>query len=227
MNKIIIESDKNLILNEELYEIEIIKDCNLNILINNKDVKIILLIKNSLVNINLVVNKDNNLIINSLGIDSSINYNVDINENSNILVIDSIFSNIDSINNIKLNHKGNNSIVKFYTNGININNKKMYFYLDGIVPKNSCGIYLEENSKIINISDGDSKIIPNLIIDTKEVSANHSAFIGTLSNNDLSYLMSRGIDKEIASKLLIKSILLSKMELNTDKFIEEIERGII
>ena len=82
--------------------------------------------------------------------------------------------------------------------------------------------YLEETSKIINLSDGDSKIIPNLIIDTKEVIANHSAFIGTFNNNDLNYLMSRGITKDIAYKLLIKSILLSNMKLDTNIFIKEI-----
>ena len=178
MNKIIIEKDIDLILYKDEYEIEIINNSNINLSINNKEVKIIMLIKNSNININLIVNDNNKLIINSLGINSCINYNVNIKNNCNLLIVDSILSKIDSINKIKLNHEGNNSITKFYTNGINLDNNKMYFYLDGIISKDCLNVYLEENSKIINNKDGDSKIIPNLIVDTKEVIANHSAFIG-------------------------------------------------
>ena len=223
MNKIIIEKDINLILNKNEYEIEIINNSNINLSINNKEVKIIMLIKNSNININLIVNDNNKLIINSLGINSCINYNVNIKNNCNLLIVDSILSKIDSINKIKLIHEGSNSITKFYTNGINLDNNKMYFYLDGIISKNCLNVYLEENSKIINNKDGDSKIIPNLIVDTKEVIANHSAFIGTINKDNLLYLMSRGLDLKTANKLLIKSILLSNMCLNTDKLIEIID----
>ena len=116
--------------------------------------------------------------------------------------------------------KNNNSTI--YTNGINLENNKLYFNLNGIVTKDSINSVLTENSTIINMDDGDSKIIPNLIIDTKEVSANHSAFIGTFSDEELYYLMSRGINKEMAENLLLKSILLKGMNLDKDIFIKEI-----
>jgi len=221
MNKIIIDTDKyDLDIKEDLL-IEIKKDTIINI--NSEDNNnIIIYSNNNKVKIIINLFDNSNLIINSLGINSSIDYNVNLNNNNYLLVVDSILSKIDSLNNINIISNGNDSKVYFYTNGINLSNNKLYFNLDGIVTKESHNAYLEENSKIININDGDSKIVPNLIIDSKDVVANHSAFIGTFTKKDLYYLMSRGISLKDAKKLLIKSILLNKMELNKDLFIKEI-----
>ena len=228
MNKIIIDNDHyDLEINEDAFII-INKETNLNFIVKeNNNYKIYLLIKNSLVNIKLKLNDNASLIINNLGIDASINYEVVLANNSNLKVVDSILSKVDSINNINIYHRGNNSQTKFYTNGINLENQKLYFNINGIVEKNSLNSIIDENSKIINLKDGDSKIIPNLIIDTKEVIANHSAFIGTFSNSDLYYLMSRGINESEVKKLLIKSLLLSKMENNNEDFIKEIYNNLI
>ena len=223
MNKIQIDNDKTIeILNDE-YNLIINKNCNINLNVN-KDINsnVSILIKNSHVKINIIIEDNSNLVINQLGFDSSIDYDIHINNNSNLKVIDSIISKNDSINNINLYHNDDNSNIRFYTNGINLDNNKMYYNINGIITKDIKNVYLEENSKIINIKDGDSKIIPNLIVDSKDISANHSAYIGTIDDNILNYLMSRGIVKEKAKDLIIKSILLSKMELNIDVFIKEI-----
>ena len=76
-----------------------------------------------------------------------------------------------------------------------------------------------ESSKIINLDNkSDSKIIPNLIIDNKDVVANHSAFIGEFSLNEINYLRSRGISLEDAYRLLLKANLLNGMELEIDMY---------
>lgn len=223
MNKIQIDKDKIINLEDDEYQLVINHDCNIEFIVNkNINSKVSILVKSSNINIKILLESNSSLIINQLGCDSSINYDVNINNNSNLYVVDSIISKVDSINNINLSHKGNNSEIKFYTNGINLENKKMYYNVNGIISKDISDVYLEENSKIINIKDGDSKIIPNLIVDSKDISANHSAYIGTLDNDTLNYLMSRGIEKDKAKDLIIKSILLSKMNLNIDEFIKEI-----
>ena len=203
------------------YEIEINKDLDINLKII-KDSNILILVKNSNVKIKIELLDNIKLVINQLGIDSSVDYDIIVNNNSNLMIVDSILTKVDSINNINIIHKGNNSLTNFYTNGINLDKNKLYFNLNGVIEKNSLNSELNENSKIINIKDGDSLIIPNLIVDTKEVIANHSAFIGTFSIDDLYYLMSRGISKKNSKNLLIKSILLSKMNLEKDNFIKEI-----
>ena len=77
------------------------------------------------------------------------------------------------------------------------------------------------DSKIINLNNGDSKIIPNLIIDNKEVVANHSAFIGNFKEDEVNYLKSRGLNQETINDLLLKATLLNgmKLEYDKDKFI--------
>lgn len=226
MNKIIIDTKEyNLIIKDDLlYEIDNI-DNNTNININiekNVNGKINILIKNSLVNININLCENSNLIINQLGINSSINITSKLSSNSNLEYIDSIISDIDSINDIKIIQDGENSKCIFLTNGINLSSNKLFFTIDGIIKKNSINSYLEENSKIINIHDGNSKIIPNLIVDNKDVIANHSAFIGKFNEEEIRYLNTRGISLDDAKKLLLKSILFSKME-NNDRFINYIE----
>lgn len=223
MNKIQIDKDKIINLENDEYQLVINHDCNIEFIVNkNINSKVSILVKSSNINIKILLESNSSLIINQLGFDSSINYDVNINNNGNLYVVDSIISKVDSINNINLSHKGNNSEIRFYTNGINLENKKMYYNVNGIISKDISDVYLEENSKIINVKDGDSKIIPNLIVDSKDISANHSAYIGTLDNDTLNYLMSRGIEKDKAKDLIIKSILLSKMNLNIDEFIKEI-----
>lgn len=223
MNKIIIDTDKyNLELREDTYlDIRNNGVINLKVIIQEK-IKLIILNNSYDVSINIELFDNTNIEINSLGLNGNINYKVIQNNNTNLYIVSSIITKVNSINKIDINQIGNNNITKFYTNGINLSNEKLFFNIDGIIKKNVMNGYLEETSKIINLSDGDSKIIPNLIIDTKEVIANHSAFIGTFNNNDLNYLMSRGITKDIAYKLLIKSILLSNMKLDANIFIKEI-----
>ena len=222
MNKIIVDTNNSIIdVSNDLF-IEIKSSCNLNFNLLKDDAKIIILVKNNDVVINLDLLNNKSLKINALGINSSISYNVNMKDNTNLFVVDSILSKVDSINNININHFGSNSFTNFYTNGINLSSNKLFFNINGLVNKESINSNISEISNIINIKDGNSKIIPNLIIDTKEVIANHSAFIGTFNKNDLYYLMSRGINKDDAKNLLVKSVLLNKMDIGKDIFIKEI-----
>ncbi|MBR3660620.1 MAG: SufD family Fe-S cluster assembly protein [Bacilli bacterium] len=227
MNKIIVDTDKLVQeVNDDLY-LEVIESKTLSLkIVSNKKIKLLIKVLNSDVKINLELLNNINLAINSLGINSSISYDIKIKDNTNLLVVDSIISNNDSINNINICDDGSNNNIEFYTNGINLKNKKLYFNLNGMVSKNSINTSLSENSKIINVGDGDSKIIPNLIINTKEVIASHSAYIGTFKSEDLYYLASRGISLKYAKKLLIKSILLSKMTIEKEIFTREVSEFI-
>ena len=217
MNKIIVDTDNfEKQIEEDLY-LEVLKTSTINLKVDSKKgINLLIIVRDNNIKVNLDLVDNTSLIINSLGINSSINYDVKVSNNIKLLVSDSIITSNDSINNINIYDNGANNLVSFYTNGINLENSKLYFNLNGIVKESSVNSNLNEYSKIINIKDGDSKIIPNLIIDTKEVIANHSAYIGTFSKNDLYYLESRGIPKKYAKRLLIKSILLSNMTIEKE-----------
>ena len=223
MNKIIIDTNEyNLELKSDLY-LDIRSDSIINLkVIDNNKINILVYNNFKNVTINLEMFDNTNMEINSLGINSNINYKIIQNSNTSLKVISSIITKVDSINNININHSGNDNKTIFYTNGINLAKNKLYFNLNGVINKDLINCYLDENSKIINLDSGDSLIIPNLIIDTKEVIANHSAFIGTFNIEELCYLMSRGISKENAKDLLLKSIILNGMKLNIEDFVDEI-----
>ena len=57
--------------------------------------------------------------------------------------------------------------------------------------------------------DVDSKItsLPILLIDEYDVEANHGASIGKMSDDDLFYLMSRGLNKTEAFLLMLEGIV--------------------
>ena len=226
MNKIIVDTETFELNFDETSDEYIFLDVKCSIINikvnNNKFNKLVVFVKNNNLKINLEMKDNSHLEINNLGIDSSTNYDILIHNECHLILVDSILSKKDSINNLNINNIGKNNYSKIYTNGINLENNKLYFQINGIVSKNSTNSILSENSKIINLKDGDSKIIPNLIIDTKEVKADHSAFIGTFTKDELFYLMSRGIKEEFAKNLLIKSVLLKGMELDKEKFIREI-----
>ena len=76
---------------------------------------------------------------------------------------------------------------------------------------------VSQNNKIINLTNNECIINPNLYIDEYDVTASHSAWIGTFNSDELFYLMSRGINKNDAIKLLIKGFLTNKMEIREEE----------
>lgn len=224
MNKIVIDTKEfNLIIDKnENYSLEIINTQVLNIkVLSNITSKVTVLIPETNININLELEANSNLLINQLSIDNNLNLDINLLENSNLQYIISFLSSNDSLNNITINHKESNSHSKVVANAVNLSNHKLYLSMNGIIPKTSLNCFLEENSKIINLNNGDSKIIPNLIIDNKEVVANHSAFIGNFKEDEVNYLKSRGLNQETINDLLLKATLLNgmKLEYDKDKFI--------
>ena len=59
-------------------------------------------------------------------------------------------------------------------------------------------------------------IKPNLFIDEEDVSANHSALIGTFKAEEVFYLMSRGISKKEADSLLTRGFLMKGINYHKD-----------
>ncbi len=228
MNKIYIDTSN--------YKLEIKDDSsyflesklnNLNLYIEvykNINSKVFLLTRNSKVNIEVKLRDNSNIIINSLGIDASISSMITLGEDSNLRFLESIISKVDTVNKIKITHIGKNSHSTYINNGVNLGENKFYFEVDGMITKNSRGSFLEEDSIIINRKDGDSKIIPNLIVDNEDVTANHAAFIGNFKDSDIWYLESRGINQEEIEKLLLQATLLKGIEEeNREEFINYLE----
>lgn len=132
----------------------------------------------------------------------------------------------DNTFNIKINHLASNTHSEVFNHGVNVFDNKLSYYVDGIVPKNSNKCICNQDNQIINMNDGKSTICPNLLIDNYDVDSNHAAYIGSFKDDVLFYMMSRGISKDVASRLLLNGFLINSDSIDMNKikeFIEEIK----
>lgn len=132
----------------------------------------------------------------------------------------------DNTFNIKINHLASNTHSEVFNHGVNVFDNKLSYYVDGIVPKKSNKCICNQDNQIININDGKSTICPNLLIDNYDVDSNHAAYIGSFKEDVLFYMMSRGISKDVASRLLLHGFLINSDSIDMNKineFIEEIK----
>lgn len=104
-------------------------------------------------------------------------------------------------------HNYKNTISNVTNKGVNIKDGNIVFNVTGIVYNKINDCVINQNNRIINLNDKKCVINPNLLIEENDVEANHSALIGKFSDDELFYLMSRGINKEQALNLLIKGFL--------------------
>ena len=153
-----------------------------------------------------------------------------VNLNKENITLNYYYNNInydDNTYKIIINHNRSNTNSYVYNHGVNVKNNKLHYWVDGVVPKNSNKCNCNQDNQIINIKDGKSKIWPNLLVDNFDVNANHSAYIGKFNDDKLFYLMSRGIDKTTAYKLLLRGFLLDTDSIDNEKisfFKDEIDK---
>lgn len=140
-------------------------------------------------------------IINLNGINSKIDYN-----------FKTISKNIEEYDYI-INHKANNTESNLNTSGLNIKKGMLSFNITGDVLKGKTDCIINEESRIINLTNNKCIIKPNLLVEEYSVSANHSALIGNFSDEELFYLQSRGIPKDKAMNILIRGFLLKDINI--------------
>lgn len=108
--------------------------------------------------------------------------------------------------NYNVSHLEKNSISSMYNNAICKNASIINLNTDGIIVKDASGTDVKQKSKGI-ILDELSNIMANPILEIDEYDclASHGASIGAIDENDLFYLMSRGLPKDVSETLIINS----------------------
>lgn len=133
--------------------------------------------------------------------------------------IDYNFSNI-CINQeqyiIDINHKCEKSISNINNRSIALKNSDLNFIINSNVPDTSIKSVLNQNTRIVTMGDSNSKISPNMFIDCDDVEAKHGSVIGTFKDDQLFYLMSKGISYSESLKLLIKGYIFSSVKVSSD-----------
>lgn len=109
-----------------------------------------------------------------------------------------------------INHNFPKTISDITTNGLNISGN-MYFNITTCILKGMKNCVANQNNRIINLTNNECTIRPNLLIDEVDVIANHSALIGTFKDEELFYMQRLGLSIDKASKLLIEGFIKNKI----------------
>lgn len=108
---------------------------------------------------------------------------------------------------------GDDSSIIININGVN-DTGNCKIDIDGFVKENKNNNLLDENVRIININNGSCISNPNMFIATSNVLANHNTVIGGIRDDELFYLMSKGIDSSVARDIIIKGFLVKNIQNN-------------
>ncbi len=218
MNKIILENNSSLKdIHFEEDAIVIINSNSSRISFHiDKKVKVFTLITDSSLELDLFVSSDSS--INVFSVNTSIDVIANLSKNG--INFNYNYSTINSADNryfIDINHLKKGIISKITNHGINLNDSKLSFIINTVVPKNVSAVKTSQDSKIIIFGDNNATIKPNLLIDNDDIEADHAAYIGRIKESDLFYLMSRGITLKDAEELLIKSFLIGNMNISFEE----------
>lgn len=119
-------------------------------------------------------------------------------------------------------HNYCNTSSNINTNGVSIKDGRILFNVSSFIPKDITGCTAAQDNRIINLNDNESIIKPNLYIDCCDVSASHSAWVGSFKEEELFYLQSRGINREDATKLLLTGFLTSNISEDLSSYVKKI-----
>ncbi len=171
--------------------------------------------------------KDNTkLVLNLFNFDDSIEHNIKISSYDNASVVLNV--SFIAIKEYKLNIdsqvNGNNSLNDVNIRGIN-EGADVLITLNGTLADNCIDSTINEYAKVINTSDMSNTLIPNLIVNNNEIVANHGISIGSIDEEELFYLMTKGISKNEAIKLIEEGFILSIMDESLKARIKNILLG--
>ena len=121
-------------------------------------------------------------------------------------------------------HDAKNTYSNIKNNGVCIEDGSIIYQVSSFVPKDITSCIVNQNNRIINLTDNKCEIMPNLYIDSNDVEASHSALIGKFTDEEMFYIQSRGIDYNNALKLLITGFLTS--DIKNNKILREVNKNI-
>ena len=162
----------------------------------------------------------------SLSVSSDENINLNKQE-AYASVIDGIYAINDANKKYQtnLNHYESNCESKAQIFAINNDNAHVSIFTDAYVKNKAVRTVTNQEGRIINLSDTCSGIVlPNLHIDENDVEASHSCSVGSVNQDHIYYLTSRGLTTLQARNILIKGYFNPILENISN---EEIKNHII
>lgn len=155
-----------------------------------------------------------NLIVSKFYANSNTNENIDIKLNSVNASVKYNFSSISSgCDNYTVNiyHLCKNTSSDISNRTIAKKNSSNFFDINSYVENGILNTYLNQQTKIITLGDSNNRVNPNMFIGEASTTGIHSSTIGTINEEDIFYLMSRGINYKTAINLIIKGMIISNI----------------
>ena len=108
----------------------------------------------------------------------------------------------------RVTNYGCNSVGHILQHGVILERATLTFNGIGHIVHGAKGADTQQESRVLMLSDkARSDANPILLIDENDVTAGHAASIGQVDPEDMYYLMSRGLDKDTAERLVIRGFL--------------------
>ena len=132
----------------------------------------------------------------------------------------------------RVTNYGRNTIGHILQHGVILDKSTLTFNGIGHIIKGAKGADAQQKSRVLMLSEharGDAN--PILLIDENDVTAGHAASVGRVDPEELYYLMSRGIPKQEAERLVIRGFLGSviaaiPLKVVRDGLVDTIERKL-
>ena len=176
-------------------------------------------------NIKYILEENSILNINKFSINNTTKETITIDLEGINAEINYHFSNISTNQenyHIIINHNSPKTTSNIINRTISTNDAMIDYTIDSILPKNNYGCILNQETKIITNDSSNCYIRPNMFIDEEDVDARHASYIGKFKEDEIFYLMTRGLSLKESIKLLVKGYILSNINVE-----EELEKIII
>ncbi len=223
MNKLLVNSEEeinNLVIEEDTELVFNFKDTSRDIYIVVEDnicLNIVDISFNTSNKINITLKNDSRVIYNKFSINSGdYIYTLLDGEYSNVVINNSVVNNDDTKMKFVIEHNNTNTSSNLSNHGVNNSSGTLYFNVDSKINRSASLACANQENKIINLVKGDSKILPNLLVDNYDVSASHSAYISDFDKESMFYLKSRGISDNEARRLLLEGFLIGNLDVDDE-----------
>lgn len=181
--------------NDGEFNVLIFNDANSNVVINDQGS-----ITNSVVKINYLELNNFDYIQNS---------NVEVNKNSQLLIVSTYLGVENKKIIFDLYNLGSDSLIEITNNVICLDDADFSLDCIGTIKKGAKRSICHQKSHCLTLDNPKkARVLPVLNIDENDVEASHSLSSGTLDEEVLFYMNSRGLDKKAALGLILRSYLM-------------------
>lgn len=165
------------------------------------------------------LNRNSSLIVSKFYANETTNERVNIylkEDKANIKYNFSSVSSNDDKYTINIYHESKKTSSDIFNRTVAKEGSSNIFDINSYVDNGIRDCYLNQQTKIITLGDSNNKINPNMFIGENSTTAVHSSVIGSINEEDLFYMMSRGIDYNTSGNLIVKGMILSNINANME-----------